>query len=260
MTTSDTDEKLESEIWVEEPDSVEVEWSYTGGSVTLFPLVGNSTTAYFDLCPIDENVTILAYAPNVPGSPAADPPVQKQKQIRKKVPTGINVIGVSEPNLAPFELNATGSVIGVATAFYMQVVSLRVDFSNVPFRENIEAQSFTFPSGTVVEYPAKVLGFMPRLQVSVVNGLNVVQPNVFFDNLAEFRAKEYLLKDGAYTNMTVDLKVPYEFDAGSGDWTKIIESTHKREYVGASLKCRMTMIVSDSLSGIPRGPWKPKQQ
>jgi len=126
VSTEDIDEVLAGESWVDVSDYVEVTWSSSGGGATVYPVVGEYTSVYFDLSANDELITIIAEATNVPGAVAADPAVQRQVAMAKKVPTAINVIGILEdfsddPDPIPFTEDGNGGVIGAATAFKLQV-------------------------------------------------------------------------------------------------------------------------------------------
>ena len=157
-------------------------------------------------------------------------------------PSGMRVF-LSEDN----PLGTPGcSEIGACSTFDCLVLPDDVSFYNVHFRENIPGESFKWPDGSSDSRPATIVPW------------RVGYDNRTQDNVGGFRhAVNKLLKDGNYVNFTIIVRVPSEFESGSGNWIVWApEETHPRKFRGTDKKAAVGIRATNEVFGGWMGPWE----
>ncbi len=232
----------------------EITWDVSGPG-TIYPTVGDSTTLTIDLMDADAPVTVIAMAYDS-GTLGADPPVQKQKVLNAKVPTGVDPVGFTD--LPPFQ--AGTDLIGCRTNFILQVTPKNVNFNNTFVRENFPDYTWTWPNGQDDKIPgAKTPGVKPKTGQAGP----VTLPNIIPDIVGTYGADYTVdyLKDkntGQYVDFDKPIpKIPLEYQDKDGKWQNFDNTgTRPRHWTGATKAGRCGVVAITELWGKDQGPFK----
>jgi hypothetical protein len=231
-----------------------ITWTVSGpGSV--YPTTGSSTTLMIDLVDADDAVTVTATVTDS-GTMGVDPPVNKQKGMNVKVPTGVNPIAFADQ--PPFQAGV--DLIGCRTKFMVQVIPQTVNFNNVNVRENKPKYTWTWPNGTNDTINALIVGPLKPGNIQIGQ---VIFPNIIGDDVGTFGAGYTVdfIKD-KNTGQFVDFDqpnpaVPMEYQDKDGKWQNFDnKGTHPRHWTGATKAGRCGIVAAGTLWGSNQGPFK----
>lgn len=151
-----------------------IAWSVSGPG-SIYPAVTNDSspvTLTIDLVDADDVVTVIAMVRDS-GTLGVDPPVQKQKVLNVKIPTGSMVLTATDQ--PPAAWKPGNANLGAADAFLAQIQPNTVNFNKgkvqIAYAGN---PNFVWPDGTKAPIPADVVGpFNPQ---SVGATPNLISP------------------------------------------------------------------------------------
>lgn len=234
-----------------------ITWSVSGpGSV--YPTIGDSTTLTIGLTNKDSVVTVFASAAD---SLAVNAPVQKQKALNAKVPTGVDPIGYADR--PPYQLGV--DLIGCRTDFLVQVLPKSVNFDNTSLRENIAKYEWTWPNGRRDQIAAKIIGPV-KPKTKQVGQLMV--PNTYGDLVAAYgtsltvdllkNKKTGQFVDFDEPNCPVPLEYQYKDSDGNLKWANFDnKGTRPIHWTGKTQKGRSAVAVTaGTLWGSDQGPFE----
>lgn len=237
-----------------------VTWSATGAG-TVYPLTGNNTTLTVGGVEVDSPVSVQAEVQDS-GTKGLDQLVMLQAGgggMMAWVPTGIQLVQL-ESDRGLGVLGPPNRQIGAFSRVSYQVTPATVNFTAVPFQENIPAVPtppavLNWPDGTAINYPARLIEF--NVSNVVIGG--VLSPNWVLDQLWEgpYPIGRLGAPPAAFN---FDIPVPLEFFPGIPFLPQRIAATnnkvHPREFK-ATTQTRVGLNPGGgTVWGGLQGPWQ----
>lgn len=139
--------------------------------------------------------------------------------------------------------------IGVRAYFDFDHVPSIVSFARANMRENIPAQSWTWPSGSIGNWPVQVVPFAWSTPLQD-------QFAYYYEPITRLQRP-----NGQWSDFTFNINVPLEYQNSAGAWVGwLATNIHQKTWAGASVSVRgqgwLNAYANNTAQSPPQGPFQ----